>query len=40
MLSFPVNERIRGNRKNFKQAPEEFYINKNVCVTGKLKEFI
>lgn len=27
------------DRKNFTQPSEEFYINKNVCVTGELKEF-
>ena len=27
------------DRKNFKQPSEEFYENKNVCVTGMLKDF-
>ncbi|MFL9482698.1 hypothetical protein ACI6Q2_07945 [Chitinophagaceae bacterium LWZ2-11] len=27
------------DRKNFKDAPEKLYANKNICITGEVKEF-
>lgn len=27
------------NRKNFSKAPEDFYANKEVCITGVVKEY-
>jgi hypothetical protein len=27
------------DRKNFKNQPEEFYLNKKVCIVGKLETF-
>lgn len=36
----PLTIVINGeNRKNFKQAPEEFYSNKEVCIKGVVVEF-
>ncbi|MBP9214563.1 MAG: hypothetical protein KBF36_08410 [Chitinophagaceae bacterium] len=29
----------KDDRKNFKTAPEEFYSDKNVCITGVVKEY-
>jgi len=31
--------RLQNDRKKFKYKPEEFLINKQVCVTGEIKTF-
>jgi hypothetical protein len=37
--AYPNQVVLGDDRKNFKNQPEEFYLNKKVCIVGKLETF-